>query len=499
MLFNSYIFILLFLPIAVVGYYVINQSTWNKRESLGLVWLSLVSFCFFAYAEIRMLPVLAGSILINYFFVYLLKKRKWEKQKKWILALGIIIQLLILFYYKYTEFFLEMIEEFIEVNHDFSVKVPLGISFFTFSQLSWLIDSYRDSEREKQSFLEYCTYVTFFPKLTMGPIALQKDILPQLRETKRKVINYENLSKGLYLFSLGLAKKVLIADTLAKIVSIGYTEVENLNSITALVVMISYTLQLYFDFSGYCDMAMGVGFFFNIHLPINFNSPYKSKSISEFWQRWHMTLTQFFTTYLYIPLGGSRKGKIRTYWNTFFVFLVSGLWHGANWTFLFWGALHGAFMVLEKIGKDLGIGLKNLPSFVVKIKNISQWLFTFCFINIAWVFFRAESMEQAIIFLNRLISGGWQLPQKIKDYVLDIIELRILLRFGIRGIVETHIGVIILLLLVSLVLVCLFGKNTNEKTKNFNYSLGKGILTLVFLVWSIISLSNITEFLYFEF
>ena len=246
-------------------------------------------------------------------------------------------------------------------------------------------------------------------------------------------------------------------------------------------------------------MAMGVGLFFNISLPINFNSPYQSKSISEFWQRWHMTLTGFFTTYLYIPLGGSRKGKIRTYWNTFFVFLVSGLWHGANWTFLFWGALHGAFMVLEKIGKDLGLGLKNLPSAIVKAKEILQWVITFSIVNIAWVFFRAESMEQASVFFRRLFSGGWQLSDKITEYVLDIIELRILLRLGIRGVVETHIGVIIPLLLAGLVLICLFSKNTNEKTKTFNHSLGKGILTLVLLTWSIISLSNITEFLYFEF
>ena len=495
MLFNSYIFILLFLPIAVMGYYLINQSTWKKRESLGLLWLSLVSFCFFAYAGIQFLPVFTGSILVNYFFGCMLRKKKWEKQKKWILASGITVQLLLLFYYKYTGFFLNILN----INDGFYIMAPLGISFFTFSQLSWLVDSYRDSEGEKQNFLEYCTYVTFFPKLTMGPIALQKDVIPQLQEPERKGVNYENLSKGLYLFSLGLAKKVLIADTLAKIVAIGYTDVEKLNSMSALVVMVSYTLQLYFDFSGYCDMAMGVGLFFNINLPINFNSPYKSKSISEFWQRWHMTLTQFFTTYLYIPLGGSRKGRLRTYSNTFFVFLVSGLWHGANWTFLCWGALHGVLMVLEKISKDLGISFKKLPSPMVKVKEVLQWVLTFSMINIAWVFFRAESMDQAGVFFQRLFSGGWQLSEKITEYVLDIIELRVLLRLGIRGVVEAHIGVFIPLLLASLVLVCLFAKNTNEKAKSFNYSLGKGILTLVLLTWSIVSLSNITEFLYFEF
>lgn len=495
MLFNSYIFILCFLPISVLGYYLINRPSGKKRESLRLLWLSLVSLCFFVYAGIQFFPVLMGSIIVNFLFGYLLKNKKWEKKKKYLLGLGVAFQLLLLFYYKYSGFFLEIVK----IKYDFHIMAPLGISFFTFSQISWLVDSYREAEDEKCTFLEYCTYITFFPKLTMGPIALQKDFIPQLRMEERRKINYENFAKGIYLFSLGLAKKVLVADTLAKIVSIGYADVISLNSITAFVVMVSYTLQLYFDFSGYCDMARGVGLFFNIHLPVNFNSPYKAKSISEFWQRWHMTLTKFFTAYLYIPLGGSRRGKIRTYCNTFLVFLISGLWHGANWTFLFWGALHGGFMVVEKIVKDMLIEVKKLPFILEKIKDFIQWGITFTFVNIAWIFFRSENMEQGKLFLSRLFSGGWKLSNEIKVYVLDIIEIRVLKRIGMEGILESYVGAFIIFILISLIGSCFFTKNTNEKEKNFNYSMGKGVITVVLLVWCIISLSSISEFLYFEF
>lgn len=497
MLFNSYIFILCFLPTSVIGYYLINQSSWKKRDRLSLLWLSLVSFCFFGYAQPELLPILIGSILANYWFGSMVRKEGSYRKRQLILGAGIAVQLLLLFYYKYTGFVLDIIGEYLEINSEFEVSAPLGISFFTFSQISWLVDSYRT--KEVPGFLEYCTYVSFFPKLTMGPITLQKEFIPQLHDANRKLKNYGNLSKGIYIFSLGLAKKVLLADTLAKIVSIGYGDIESLNSLTALVVMISYTLQLYFDFSGYCDMAMGIGLFFNLTLPLNFNTPYRAKSISEFWSRWHMTLTRFFTTYLYIPLGGSRRGKVRTYINTFFVFLVSGLWHGANWTFLFWGVLHGVCMVVEKVIKDMRGERGKLSPIVEKIKDILQWMVTFIIINIAWVFFRAESMVQAKKFLEHLFSGGWQLSEKITEYVLDLIEIRVIMRLGLAQFFELHCTFIIIVGLIIPVLLCVFMKNTEERIKNFKYSFFKGVITVVLMIWCIVSLSSISEFLYFEF
>ena len=215
------------------------------------------------------------------------------------------------------------------------LALPLGISFYTFQQLSYVIDAYR-RECEQYSLLEYAAYVSFFPQLIAGPIVYHDELIPQFRK-KFSSLNYTNLSKGIYAFALGMAKKVLIADTFSKVVVVGYTDVGALNMVSALIVMVCYSLQIYFDFSGYCDMALGIGYLFDMELPINFNSPYKAASIVEFWDRWHMTLTRFFTKYVYIPLGGSRRGRVRTYVNIFIVFFVSGIWHGANWTFLLWG------------------------------------------------------------------------------------------------------------------------------------------------------------------
>ena len=498
MLFNSYLFILCFLPVSVTGYFLINRYFVDKREYGKRLWLIAASLIFFAYAGIEFVPILMASMGVNYLFSKAVKKQTHTQKRRFILALGISVQLLLLFYYKYTGFLFHSLNQIWQNNIVFSVQAPLGISFFTFSQLSYLVDCYKGKDKEK-GFLNYCTYVTFFPKLTMGPIALPNDFLPQLRSQEKEQINYNNLSKGLYLFALGLAKKVLIADTLAKIVSIGYSQVDSLNTITALVVMLSYTFQLYFDFSGYCDMAMAVALFFNIELPLNFNSPYRAKSIREFWSRWHMTLTRFFTTYLYIPLGGSRKGKLRTYGNTFFVFLISGLWHGANWTFLFWGGLHGAVMVLEKITEDLKPAVKHLPPAATKIKSFLQWLTTFLVINVAWVFFRADSIKQAKLFLSRLFVGGWQLSEKIREYVLDIIEIRVIKRLGMGRVLETRTTEAVILLLLILLILCIFGKNAKEKTEGLNYTIKNALITMVLLVWCVISLSNVSEFLYFEF
>ena len=210
-------------------------------------------------------------------------------------------------------------------------------------------------------------------------------MIPQFLDREKKKVNADNLAAGIYLFAMGLAKKVLLADVFGDVVTYGFTTLEQLNSVTALLVMLSYTFQIYFDFSGYCDMAMGIGRMLNIDLPLNFNSPYKALTITEFWDRWHMTLTRFFTKYIYIPLGGNKKGKVRTYANILIVFLLSGLWHGASWNFVFWGLCHGIFMVLTRLFSD----------FFKKLHPALNWLMTFSFVNIMWVFFRAETFSQA--------------------------------------------------------------------------------------------------------
>ena len=506
MVFNSYIFILFFLPLVVSGYFLLNKYYYGKKGQVGLLWLLGLSLWFYAYDIPIYLLLFGASILVNYFLGKIisglkLKKDIGRKQQKQMLILGIVLNLVPLLYFKYTNFLLESIKEWHITEWRLEIVLPLGISFYTFMQIAYLVDCYRDQKGYDYTLLEYATYMTFFPKIIMGPIALHSEIIPQLRDKSKKKADYHNLSCGLYAFSLGLAKKVLIADTLARFVNLGYSfeEVFYLNSATAIFVMISYTLQLYFDFSGYCDMAVGIARMMNIELPYNFNSPYKAKSISEFWERWHMTLTRFFTRYVYIPLGGSRKGKIRTYINTMIVFLLSGLWHGAEWTFIIWGLFHGTFMTAEKIGKDLGIGIKKIAGFPRKIVACFQWIVTFIIINMLWILFRAPNMIYARTFKNRIFSGGWKLEEFITENFYELIEVRIWGRFGMSGLIEACGDWFIWGVLLILVLSVALGKNTQEKMMMEKYNGLRSIITAGLLVWCIISLSSVSVFLYFNF
>ena len=504
MVFNSYIFILAFLPIVISGYFLINKHWSTKYKKNGLIWLLIASLVFYGYEEPKYLLLLVASILVNFCVVILITGLKQSNNKrdsiqKIIVSLGIILNILPLLYFKYSNFILNSIESVFEADWEVEVGLPIGISFFTFLQIAYIVDCYRSEDGFGYTFLEYATYVAFFPKITMGPIVLHDEIMPQLREADRKKVDYNNISQGFYAFTLGLAKKVLIADVLAKFVSVGFQNVDGINSATAIFVMFSYTLQLYFDFSGYCDMAGGVAKMLNIDLPYNFNSPYKARSISEFWQRWHMTLTRFFTRYVYIPLGGSRKGKFRTYVNNMIVFLLSGIWHGANWTFIFWGLLHGILMVMEKIGKDIGFGFKALKGFGAKAVNSIKWLVTFIIINVTWVFFRAESIAQAFLYLKRIFSGGWKCQDNILEIFDKLIEVRLLERIGFAAVLDNYAHIAIWLILVLLIASTVLLKNTQEKMKNPKYNWVRSVVTSILMVWCIISLSDVSEFLYFNF
>lgn len=504
MIFNSYIFIFLFMPLAIFGYFALNKYYYGKSGQVGLLWLFIISLVFYAYDIPIYLLLFTAGILINYAIGRMMTNLKRNgnnsgKQQKYLMILGILLNLVPLAYFKYGDFFVDSIEDLFHADWDIEVALPLGISFFTFLQITYIVDCYRDEKGFDYTFLEYATYVAFFPKITMGPIVLHSEIIPQLRDESKKRVNYNNLSCGLYAFALGLSKKVLLADTLAKFVNIGYTELRFLNSMTAVIVMLSYTLQLYFDFSGYCDMAVGIARMFNIEFPYNFNSPYKAKSISEFWERWHMTLTRFFTRYVYIPLGGSRKGKIRTYINTIIVFLLSGLWHGAEWSFVFWGLLHGILMTIEKIGKDMGVGFKKLSGIPRKILDSLKWMITFIIINLTWIFFRAEDMEQAKLFLGRFMFVGNSCRESITHIFNEIVEIRILKRFGFEGLLEKSLDRSIWGFLILIMLGVFLLKNTQEKMLSDKYNWLRSIVTVVLMVWCVISLSDVSEFLYFNF
>jgi D-alanyl-lipoteichoic acid acyltransferase DltB (MBOAT superfamily) len=284
------------------------------------------------------------------------------------------------------------------------VLLPLAISFFTFTQIAYLVDSYR-GETKEYDLLNYALFVTFFPHLIAGPIVHHKEIMPQFAAQTNLLKHHRNIALGLFLLAIGLCKKVLIADSFAQWASKGFDQLANLNFFEAWCTSLSYTFQLYFDFSGYTDMAIGASLLFNIRLPINFNSPYKASDIRDFWRRWHITLSRFLRDYLYIPLGGGRQGRYRAYVNLLVTFVLGGLWHGATWMFVLWGALHGAAMVMHRFWRELGL---KLPVWLA-------WLVTFNFINITWVFFRAKDLSSAMNVLAGMAGlHGIVLPARME-------------------------------------------------------------------------------------
>ena len=392
MLFNSYVFMLAFLPLTLLCYFLLGRLP--DKIQLNKVFLVLASFLFYGYNNPSYVPIIAGSILINYALSQLMLTQRKKALRLPLMLLGLFLNLGVLFYFKYHDFFFENLNGafglHLTLNH---LALPLGISFFTFQQLSYVIDSYKRTV-PRYNILDYSLFVTFFPQLIAGPIVLHSEIVPQFADVKNRHFNFDHFAPGLYAFARGLVKKVVIADTFAVAVEAGFADALTLNTAEAWFVAIGYTLQLYFDFSGYCDMATGVGLMFNIEIPINFNSPYKSLNIREFWQRWHVTLSRFLTTYVYFPLGGSRKGLARTCVNLMIVFLLSGLWHGAGWLFLLWGLMHGAASVLYRIFRKPYDGLH--PAL--------QWMINFGFIVVAWVFFRATSLADALAIVKAMLT-----------------------------------------------------------------------------------------------
>lgn len=487
MLFNSYIFILLFLPLVLIGYFLLNHY---GKYRVAMLYLLLMSLWFYSYFNIKYLILILGSIGINYCGYYALLKNNINNSIRKIILIGMIIfNLGLLFYYKYFNFFIENVNTLFQTEYALrDILLPMGISFFTFQQLSFIIDSYR-KKVPQYGLLNYAVYVSYFPQLVAGPIVRYDEVLPQLNDYNKKKIDWDNLSDGFVIFILGLAKKLLIADVFGKAVDWGYGNLSIISSGEAYLIMLAYTMQIYFDFSGYCDMAIGIAKMMNIELPMNFNSPYKAKSIPEFWNRWHMTLTRFLTEYVYIPLGGNRKGKVRTYVNIMLVFLVSGIWHGANWTFVLWGLVHGMGMVITKALDDT----------YRKISSTLQWIITFAFANLTWVLFRAESIQDAGSFLKKIfVIDSMRISADFFE-VFSIKEYEFLAgNFFSSAIDGGRIVVCLLFFVVAFYLACV-GRNTLERVSNNKKSvLSAGIFSFL-LIWSILSLGTISPFLYFNF
>ncbi|MEZ3435530.1 MAG: MBOAT family protein [Lachnospiraceae bacterium] len=474
MVFSSYIFILVFLPIVVSFYYLLSRLKNGIYQRLFLIAASLF---FYGYYNPKYLLLIITSIAVNYMIaVYMQKCRNLSRI---FLIIGILFNVGLIGYFKYYDFFIENINYitgagFVTRN----IILPLGISFYTFQQLSFLISVY-EKEEKVEKFWDYCVFVTFFPQLVAGPIVLYSEMLPQFKDVERRFFNAENFASGLYIFSIGLFKKALIADTLAVFAENGFA-MTGMSLAAGWATSISYTLEIYFDFSGYSDMAAGLGRMFNIDIPFNFLSPYRAESIGEFWRRWHITLGKALSTYIYIPLGGNRKGLSRTCINLFLTFLVSGLWHGAAWTFILWGALHGMFVVIERI---MGEKLLKIPKFV-------RVFVTFLLVNALWVLFRADGFLQAAEVYKGMINFGdigiLQLDTVVGvatginfPVIIDIIYI-----FGFE------------IILMIIIFKC---KNSAVRLEQFASSPKELYIAAVFFSVSMLCLSRQNVFIYFNF
>lgn len=404
MLFNSAIFLFAFLPLCWGGYFLTARIIGRSWAQGFIVAASLF---FYSWWNPLYLPLLLISISGNYGFGLLLSD-KTRQHRKLILGIGITLNLSALAYFKYANFLLGIAHDL--SGADFAIRhiiLPLGISFITFQKIAYLVDSYRDGKHE-YSMLEFAFFVTFFPQLISGPITHHKEVIPQFARADSHIINWQNMAAGLTLLAIGLFKKAVIADHLSPWVAEGFASSAP-NLIEAWAISLSYTMQLYFDFSGYCDMAIGLALMFNIQLPYNFLSPYKATNIQDFWRRWHITLSRFLRDYLYFPLGGSKNSLFMTCRNLFITFLLGGLWHGASWMFVAWGAMHGFATVIHRLWQQTGIIIPRLVS----------WAITFLFVHSAWVFFRAPSMKSAVAILKGMAGfNGIVLPKQMVHFGL---------------------------------------------------------------------------------
>lgn len=489
MLFNSYAFLLAFLPITWLVYFGLNKIRLFRFAQAALI---AASFIFYGYENWRLCLLLAFSIALNYVLhCFLMDDRLRPVVRKLLLTGGLAANFTLLFYCKYLDFTITNINLFFGTSFALRhIALPLGISFYTFQQVSFLVDSYR-REMGKYRIWDYALFVCFFPQLVAGPIVLHKEILPQFMDLNKKHIDYGNMISGIEYLILGLSKKVLLADVFGRMTEYGFNLNNPLNSISAIAVILAYTLEIYFDFSGYCDMAVGIGRLFNIDIPVNFRSPYKAVNISEFWKRWHITLTRFLTTYLYIPLGGNRKGKWRTCLNVMIVFTLSGLWHGADWNFVAWGMLHGLMMVFYRLNKE----------WIDRLPRLLSWGMTFVFINMAWVFFGTTGLSQPFQLYHMVFAGGiGGLASGITDAVCLKNSILIVLR---RFIGEGTIGIISQVFTAFWLLggtcLCLKAPSTHEivaeKHRGSWYFLGLAVL----FFWSVMKLSEVSKFIYFNF
>lgn len=476
MVFSSYEFILVFLPLVLVGYFLLSHlknGLWQRVLLLG------ASLFFYGYYHVGYLLLILASIGVNYLFAQFIQRQaEKSKLRKVLLTLGVLFNVGLIGYYKYFDFLLSALNdvagtEFV-LRH---ILLPLGISFFTFQQLSFLISVYKQEEKV-DNLLNYSLFVTFFPQLVAGPIVLYEEMIPQLADPRKRFFNVDQFAAGIYCLAAGLFKKAVIADTLALFVDNGFG-LAHMGLIGGWVTALSYTLQIYFDFSGYSDMAIGLAKLFSLELPDNFDRPYLSESITVFWRRWHMTLGRALSTYVYKPLGGNRHGVVRTCINLFLTFFVSGLWHGAAWTFLVWGTIQGIIVVFERIFQN---ALERIPR-GLRVAG------TFLTTNFLWVLFRADSFSGALRVYRAMFNfrnlGYSDISALVQDGTVAF---------------PTAMNCGIIFLLLGLLLAVVFrGAERIDRSALEGLSRKHALAAAVFFVLALLCMGRESVFIYFNF
>lgn len=483
MIFSSYSFLFIFLPLLLVLYFGMAKYVTHKVQQCFLIVASLIFYSalfFEGFNHLWYIWLILTSIAVNYTISIGVQSTTKDIQRRFIFITGILFNVGLLGYYKYSNFFIENINNAFETQ--FNIKyiiLPIGISFFTFQQIAYLISIWKKEEKVPK-LLDYTLFIAFFPQLVAGPIVFLQDVLSQYKNEKNRFFNLDNFSKGLFLFAIGVFKKAVIADSIEPFAFSAFYDANILSFGSAWLGSLAYTLQIFFDFSGYSDMAIGLGKMFNINLPVNFYSPYKSKSITEFWKRWHITLGRSLAVLVYYPLGGNRKGVSRTCLNLFLVFFVSGIWHGAAWTFIVWGIAHGIVRLFEKL----------FDSKLNKIPSSIRIFFTFIFVNAAWVLFRSSDINQALTILKKMFF-----PDKIS---FDGISG---LAFNTSIVYPKTLAIIYVVTFIGglLALVFTVKKNSIDRYNEFKPTIKNAIITAILLSISIVHFSRVGAFIYFNF
>ena len=511
MLFNSYIFILVFLPITILIFFILGK---NEDKRLPIIWLVFASLFYYGWWNPIYLILIISSIGANYFCgrILVAGANNDRNNNVFVLVLGVTLNLILLGYFKYANFFVDNINSFSgSALYLKTIVLPLGISFFTFEQIAYLVDTYR-GDSKKYSVWHYCTFVSFFPQLIAGPIAHHKEIIPQLEKGNIYKFNYENFSQGLTIFFIGLFKKVMIADKMGAVATPIFDSAESgylLTFFESWMGILAYTFQIYFDFSGYSDMAVGLGRMFGIKLPFNFNSPYKATSIIDFWRRWHITLSKFLREYLYIPLGGNKNGTFSRYKNLIVTMLLGGLWHGAGWNFVVWGALHGFYLVINHSWRYLRPLFFHRQTSSTYLSKSLSLIITFLAVIVAWVFFRAETFKGAVVILEGMAGiNGVILPNYYQIKLGDVATY--INAFGVDfANVKHFVSPLFILELISLFAIVLVLPNSQDivfyspgvKNKYLQWApnlFWLSFITLISII-SLLNLSRVSEFLYYQF